>query len=231
MALVMLGFVVVGFMRSFFLRPLFDTYDVPGYVLVHGGFMTLWFVWYVVQTGLAARGRVDLERRMGVSGVVVGVLTIISGGVAGFGTVTRNRLAGRDIEAELAHFSDVVWSNMSSVVVFACFFALALCLRRRPESHMRLMLLATMSLMGPALSRMWVLPIIDVWPGVELNTLVFYYGGMAALPLALVVHDVMTTRRLHPVTLLGVPGLFASLQLVSSVVPATELGRAIIRVL
>ncbi len=64
---------------------------------------------------------------------------------------------------------------------------------------------------GPALSRMWVLPSIEVFGGIELNTLVFYYGGMAALPLALVIHDVATTRRLHPVTLLGIPALFAGL--------------------
>ncbi|MCZ6834208.1 MAG: hypothetical protein O7G85_00395 [Planctomycetota bacterium] len=89
----------------------------------------------------------------------------------------------------------------------------------------------SISLMGPDLSRMRVLPVIDVWPGMELNTLVFSYGLMLALPLALVIHDVVTNRRLHPVTLLGIPGLFIGLKIVSSEVPGTEIGQAVIRLL
>lgn len=228
MAVAMLVLVLVGFARTFFLRPFFDTYDVVWYVYGHGALMTLWFVWYVAQTALVARGRVDFHRCMGALGAWVGLLAILSACGVAFAIVTRQRLAGRDVEAEVEHFADVVWTNLSSICVFAVFFGLALLLRRRPALHSRLMLLATMSLLGPALVRAWVLPSFEVWPGMDVNTLVFYHGMRAALPLAMVLHELRTTRRLHPVTALGIPALFAALTFIRTVVPKTELGRWVI---
>lgn len=228
MAVAMMMLVLVGFARTFFLRPLFDTYDVPWYVLLHGVPMTLWFVWYVAQTGLVHRGHVAIHRRLGVLGAAVGVVAILSAVLVAFGMVTRRRLEGRDIEGEVPLFADVVWSNMSSICAFAGFFVLALALRRRPDFHSRLMLLATISLLGPALARAWVFPSFEVWPGMNINTLVFAHGCKLALPLALVVHDLTTTRRLHPVTLVGIPGLFATLAWIQKVVPTTQLGQWLI---
>ncbi len=82
--------------------------------------------------------------------------------------------------------------------------------------------------MGPALSRVGVLPIIDIWPGMEFNPLELDHGGMVALPLALVVHDLATTRRLHPVTWLGIPGMFGGWWSVSEVLPGRGFGQAVI---
>lgn len=231
MALAMMALVLVGFARTFFLRPLFDTYDVPRYVLVHGVAMTLWFVWYVAQTGLATRGRLEVHRRMGVIGAAIGVVAILSAVLVALGMVTRQRRSGRDIEADVALFADVMWSNMSSICTFAGFFVLALALRGRPDFHSRLMLLATIGLLSPALARAWVFPSFEVWPGMNINTLVFAHGCKLALPLALVIHDLVTARRPHPVTLVGIPSLFGTLALVQKVVPNTELGRSLILLL
>lgn len=231
MASAMLALVVVGFARTFFLRPFFDTYDVAWYVLGHGVVMTLWCVWHVAQTAWVARGRVDVHRRMGALGAWIGLLAILSSAGVALGMVTRRRLSGRDVASELDRLADVVWTNMSSICMFTLFFGLALLLRRRPAFHGRLMLLATMSLLGPALTRAWVLPAFEIWPGIDVNTLVFSYGARAALPLAMVIHELVTTRRLHPVTLLGIPVLFAGLTFIQKVVPTTELGRWVILLL
>lgn len=231
MAVAMLALVVVGFARTFFLRPFFNTYDVAWYVLGHGVLMTLWFVGYVAQTAWVAQGRVGVHRRMGVLGGWIGLSAILSSCGVALGMVTLRRHAGRDVAAEVDRFADVVWTNMSSICVFAVFFGLALALRRRPAFHSRLMLLATMSLLGPALVRAWVFPSFEVWPGMDVNTLVFYYGCRAALPAAMVIHELRTTRRLHPVTLLGIPALFAGLTFIQTVVPKTELGRWLILLL
>ncbi len=228
MAVAMMALMVLGFARTFFLRPFFDTYEVPRYVLFHGIPMTLWFVAYVIQSALAARGQAHLHRRFGVIGAAVGLAAILSSALVALGMVTRLRVAGRDIESEVARVADVVWTNMSSICVFAGFFGLALALRRRRDFHSRLMVLATIGLLGPALARAWVIPSFEVWPGMNVNTLVFYYGARVALLLALVVHDWATARRLHLVTWTGIPVLFGSLAWIQKVMPTTDLGQWVI---
>jgi hypothetical protein len=82
------------------------------------------------------------------------------------------------------------------------FAAIGVLNRHRPDRHKRLMLLATMSLIGPALARIVTLVVqgtgIPGVPGVV--------GAVILVNLfvaALVIHDLASRGRLHPVTLWG----------------------------
>ena len=94
----------------------------------------------------------------------------------------------------------VIWGDFTSTVVFAAFVSLALLFRHRGEVHRRLMFLASTSIIGPALGR------IALWPAfkeihnlsfiVSVAPLVFFLG-------ALVIYDLVRTKRIHPATLTG----------------------------
>src|SRR2546426_11548791 len=67
MALTILATVIVGFSRSFFLRPLFPERPSPSEMIfyVHGVVFTAWIVLLVVQASLVAGGRTELHRKIG----------------------------------------------------------------------------------------------------------------------------------------------------------------------
>ena len=76
-------------------------------------------------------------------------------------------------------------------------FHVLVVLRRRPQAHKRLMLLASISIIGPALARISRLHGFGGEQGPFIPVVLW------GLVLALAVHDLMSRRRLHPSTVLG----------------------------
>ena len=85
--------------------------------------------------------------------------------------------------------SGVVWGNLSSAVSFAVLAWTGLLLRRRPAAHKRLMLLATIAILGPALARLARLPYFGGEGGPFVLIVTFALLGVV------IVHDVATMRR------------------------------------
>ena len=56
----------------------------------------------------------------------------------------------------------VIWGNLFTLMLFTAFVSLAVAFRKRPEAHKRLTLLASMSIVGPAMARFTEWP---VFPG------------------------------------------------------------------
>ncbi|MSO23382.1 MAG: hypothetical protein EXQ58_09050 [Acidobacteria bacterium] len=81
-----------------------------------------------------------------------------------------------------------------SILLFVVFVVAGVRARRDPQRHKRLMLLATIAVLPPAIAR-WVL-LVGLGPPV-----VFAVATLLLLPL--VGWDLKTRRRLHPVTLWG----------------------------
>jgi hypothetical protein len=94
--------------------------------------------------------------------------------------------------------------NLVNLLLFALFVVAALTLRTRPEFHKRLMLMATLSLLAPAVARI---------------TLLFTHDVMAQFltfdfcVLVFVVTDTVQYRRLHPAFGFGATLLIVSFQL------------------
>ena len=67
MAVAVLVVVVVGFARSFFLRPLFPDWPSPSESIfyVHGAVFSLWLILLIAQVSLVASDRRDVHRRVG----------------------------------------------------------------------------------------------------------------------------------------------------------------------
>jgi hypothetical protein len=224
MSATLLVIVLMGFARTLYLRAIFDVPQIPVSVLLHGIVLTAWFVASFLQTSLVAVHRIDIHRRLGwmVAGLGVVLLAITVAVTLNF--VPRRRALGADIEAGVAGLSSVVWGDLSALVAFAIFLPTAVALRRRPEMHKRLMLLSSISIIQPAMSRISRWPVFD-----GLDATLSSVGGLFLLLLALGVYDVVSHKRVHGVTLLGASFLMGSRIVSIFVVASSEVGRAFIR--
>jgi hypothetical protein len=200
MALAMFAAAYIGFARSFFLRPLFPDWPAPSepIFLVHGAFFSAWCVLLVVQAMLIGVRRVAVHRQLGAAGVMV-ALGMVALGLAG-SLVAANRPTGfNGVAVPPLQFLVVPFFDL---VFFSTFFALAVARRADAQAHKRLMLLATVSLLGAAFAR---------WPVIWRNPNPFVFYGLADLFIvALAVWDFRTRGGLHPVTRWGGLALIVS---------------------
>ena len=235
MSLVLLAFVLIGFSRTFFLRPLFHVSPIPRYVYMHGSVMTAWFVLLVVQTSLVAQHRTDLHRRFGICGAVLAAAVVILGVTVTLQLPAHFKASGGatffGLRLPLPFWIQTMWGNIGTMTLFPVFVATALFLRRRSDVHKRLMLLASMTLISPAAGRMRGFP--EAWgfaASAPTSALLLHILPIAIallLPLTLVGYDFLTARRLHRATVWGVLGIFVVDFGMKAVMPATAVGRAV----
>ena len=180
--------VFAGFARTYYLREIYSTRALPLLLHLHGAVMTLWYALFILQVRLAAIKRIDLHRRLGLAGV------ILAGMVAVLATIVSLGLARRDLQsppdAEAAPIL-LAFQLFGMVLIFLIFISLALYLRHRRDYHKRLMVLAMLSLLGPALTRL-PLPFVP-----NHNVLVAIILSISCLLLC-VLTDTFRNRRLHP---------------------------------
>jgi hypothetical protein len=192
MALAMFAAVLVGFSRSFFLRPLFPEWHSPSETIfyVHGAAFTAWIILLVAQTSMVAGGRTDLHRRIGPFGVALAAAMVVLG-TFGALIAARRPTGFTDVPIPPLQFLAI---PIFDVVLFASFVALAAAMRRKAETHKRLMLLATINLLAAAIAR---------WPGVLNAGPLAFFGLTDLFIVAIGVWDFRTRGRLHPATLWG----------------------------
>jgi hypothetical protein len=188
MALASLLAVLVGFAPSYFVRssslpPLSALYQV------HGLLFTSWIVLFVAQAALVAGRRTDIHRRLGVAGVVLAFAVFILGSAVSIETLRRG---GGTQFGDPREFLAIPLGDM---IAFAVLVAAAVVLRRRPDAHKRLMLLATISLLTAAVAR--ALAQIDVGGALGL------FLGTDVFVLAVILYDLATRGHVHPASLWG----------------------------
>jgi hypothetical protein len=208
MALAFLITVFIGFSRSYYLKPWFGTRELSGLLHLHGLIFTAWFVFFLLQTTLVASGRTYLHRRMGIGGAVLAGLVVMVGITV---AITRVRSGVSPIPGVPAlGFFAIPFFDM---VVFAILVSAAIYLRRRLESHKRLMTLAMITLLPAPIARLH-------FPFLPPGPLTFF--GLADLfVLAILTYDLVTRRKVHPATIWGGLLLVASqpLRLMLSATP------------
>jgi hypothetical protein len=189
MGLLAAAVTVVGFTPRYFLPLSAGTFHAPTLVHLHGLVMFSWIVLFVVQSTLAARGRLPLHRTLGVFGVAVLTLVVWTGAEVALLQMGRRLAAGvGDRARAFAAFP------LSLCVLLVPLFVAAILRRREPEHHQRLMLLVTLIAINPALAR--VIAIFTGTPGPK-NAVA---GGVAILGLiaAAAARDVRLRGAVHP---------------------------------
>lgn len=182
--------VLAGFARSYYLKGFFGFPPLPGpLVHLHGIVMTAWVVLFVTQVTLVARGRTRTHQRLGVLGAILAALIVVVGVLTAiFGAARGSSPGPPPLQFLLVPLGDML--------VFAILIGTALYFRRRPETHKRLMLLAALNLLAPAIAR---IPVHFIETG---GALVFFALTDLCI-LACVAFDTIRNRRLHPVFLWG----------------------------
>jgi hypothetical protein len=209
LAWLLFAITLVGFGRTFFLRPFFDVPPIPWYVHLHGAILTAWFALLCAQTSLIASHRTDQHRRLGQAGAFLAAALVVVGLYTTLAFRARARLDNvpADISLQTGYDPDIttniVWGDLCTLALFAGLIAAALLLRRNAGAHSRLMLLASMNLAGPAIARaLGIGAQLTGWPpAVHISLLLL---ALVGLPSTLIVHDLRSTRRIHRATLAGI---------------------------
>jgi len=200
-ALWILAIVFAGFARSYFLRPWFHHDPLPLLLHVHGLMMFAWFALFFVQTCLIETHRVALHRKLGIFGVALAATMLVLSPYVAF------HAAARDVRAhnEAAGFDLVILGyDCMIIALFAGFVASAIAMRKRGDIHKRLMLLATLSLLTPAIGR------LPFWSSdFEIGNLQILLASDLCVLLC-VAADVSLHGRLHPVFAIGAPLIIAA---------------------
>jgi hypothetical protein len=133
--------VFVGFARTFFLKYWFETPPLTRLLHLHGAVFTAWLVLHYTQARLIASHRVDLHRRLGIFGAVLGYSMFFQSAALGHVPAGTPPLVFMSVP-------------VGTVTAFVLLLTAALLMRKRADWHKRLMLLATISLVIPAAARL-----------------------------------------------------------------------------
>jgi hypothetical protein len=196
MALLIAAIVFAGFSRTFFLSRWLDGPTLSPLRIVHGLVFTAWIVLFMTQTALIAGGRRDIHRRLGVAGAVLAAAMVVVGTIL---AIRNAREGGAPPGVPPLPFLIIPLFDM---LVFAPLVAAAVWYRRRSETHKRLMLIATISLLAAPVAR---LPTALAAAGP-----LFYFGVVDLLLLTGVLYDLATRRKVHPVYVWGGLAILAS---------------------
>jgi hypothetical protein len=198
MGMIIALLVFLGFAPTFFLATRYAAPPLSALRVAHGTLFTSWIVLYNVQVLLIASDRVRTHRALGVFGAVMATI-MVPLGVAMAIRAVREGHAPPGI-SPLAFLAIPLFD----MAVFAPLVACGIYFRGRRDTHKRLMLLATVSLVAAAVARLSRM--VPIPPAVVATGPLFYFGVADALIMALAAYDLVTRGRVHRVTLWG--GLF-----------------------
>lgn len=202
MALACLAIALIGFAPTYWRGLATGTFRGGPLVHLHALVFYGWMIFMVVQAVLVAQGRVDHHRAIGLAGISLATLLVISGMAVSITGGVRAEDAGYGREARA--FMIVSWSAM---IVFATLVWMAIANVSRPDRHRRLMLAATISMLGAPIARWFLVlfapetlnagsvaappPVMVSVPPAMLGNLLF---------VAMLLHDQRTLGRFHPTT-------------------------------
>ncbi len=189
--------VLAGFARTYYLKGFFATPALPSLIVhAHGIIMTAWVVLFIVQVTLVAKRRTKMHQRLGILGAGLAALVFV------VGILTGLYAAARFVDnPSLAAASDppplpFLIIPLGDMVIFAILITAALYYRKRLDIHKRLMLLAAINLLAPAIAR---IPLSFIANGGPLA----FFGLTDLCLVGFVAFDTIRHRRLHPAFLWG----------------------------
>lgn len=236
MSWLFLAIVVVAFGWSLGAGSYLSFEPFPPYLVVHGAVLLAWFAWFAMQTTLVRMRRVASHRRMGKAGMLIALAVLVTSPMVTLNNPGRLVRFGLDWDSDMAmvphlgiegqtmlDFSPlVVFGNFAALLQFAIFFGGAIYWRARSDIHKRLMLLAGLVLVPPALAR------ISRWPIFGGEDSGFVPLALLALLLSLLVHDLVALRRVHVASWVGLIAMIA-INAAAFALAGSEAGRAFVR--
>jgi hypothetical protein len=194
--------VIIGFSKNYYFRPFFPAMG-PMYsdlVRVHAVIMTMWILLFATQAWLVSSKRVNLHMKLGMAGVGLAVLVVVSGYLVSIGAIAHQTAADRGGIPPLVFL--VV--PIADLVLFVVFFGGAIYLRKRSSAeHKRLMILSALNFLPPATARFPVPALLALGP-------IWIFGVPIVLTIAALAYDTWRNRKVNKVFLAGSILLIAS---------------------
>jgi hypothetical protein len=191
-----------GFIPTFWARVAGGTFHAPPVVYIHGTLLFAWTCFYFVQTGLVAARRTMDHRAWGLAGIALFSILMCTILVTEMAVLKRDEALGMgDGARRFAAVTLCAWPLMAGL------FTMAIANVRRPHVHKRFMMLLMISMLTPAIARVFLTlfappgagahgpppPFVSVPPALVADLFL-----MAAM-----VYDWRTRGRPHPVYVYG----------------------------
>lgn len=198
MAILMCVAVFIGFSSTYFQAGMMRA-PLPSLIVhIHGAVFTLWMLLFVVQVAFISTRHVKWHRSFGTIAFCLPPIMVVFGVIAAIGALHRGvRIGPIDPEGSLA--IPLVGIFAFTVIIYASWRA-----RRRPDAHKRLILIATIGLVGAAFGRF-------PWSRIGLPPAAGAVTGIGTLLLLLAVYELITIRRIHRSTMWAAPLTFAAI--------------------
>lgn len=170
-------------------------------VATHALVSVAWLLLFLTQATLIASGRIDIHRWLGVMGGALAVAFV----VLGYFNVVEQARRGFDLSGDIARLALPPGVTPLAATVgllffffdFAVLVGAALCFRHRPNVHKRLMLLAMLG----GLTGTPVAHVIGHWWPLQPWALVIFPVSFLLFVSLSAIHDWVSERRIHPVSL------------------------------
>lgn len=189
MGMALLGFfaVFIGFGKT--LPPAIKDVRTPGIIYIHGALSFSWLCLFFVQATLIRNNNFKLHRLFGMSGLVIAIGAALTMPIVGVFEVQKE-LPAQGASA----YSDIVGTVTSSIMFLGIVIAAILNRKKNPQTHKRLMLLATILILWVAWFRFRhyfpSVPRPDIWFGLVLPD---------SLIIVAWIWDKYVNGKLHPV--------------------------------
>jgi hypothetical protein len=197
MAILLCVCVYIGFSPTYFQAGMMRA-PLPSPILhIHGAAFTLWMLLFVVQAALISARRVKWHRSLGTVAFCLPPIMIVLGVLAAIDALHRGVTIG-PLDPAVSSAIPLIGIVGFAIVIYSSWRA-----RRRPDAHKRLILIATMSLVGAAFGRF-------PWARIGLPPAAGATTGLGILLLMLIVYELFSIRRIHRSTMWAAPLVFAS---------------------
>lgn len=195
--LVGLAVIGLGFSTTYILPMATRSFSAPWFVHLHGAASLTWVVLVIVQSQLVRTSRTPVHRRLGQVALPLAFL------VWACGIATQLWATKRDLPELGSVATSSLLGTVSGLSLFLLLVIAAIAMRRRPDWHKRLVMLATIQVLWPAFFRLrHLLPFV---PKPEISfALVLAYLAIVVAAL----RDKWRYGRVHPVWLFIGPALF-----------------------
>lgn len=190
MALLIAATVMYGFSQTIETNLIHAVPARPLLLYLHAAVFSGWLAFFICQSLLIRVHNLRLHRTMGWLGVALGSAVFL---VGIWTAIVMSRF-------RIQHFAgrgavQILGLSFYDIAAFAVPFALAIVWRKRPEYHRRLMLLATCALTSAAFGRFPPQVMPRHW----------FFIGVDLLVALGVLRDLIVSRRIHRVYLVGLP--------------------------